>query len=40
MKWLSTRDEIMESVMNHGYSEKLKCFIQSYERPERLILQF
>ena len=36
MKWLAARDEIMESVMEHGYNEKLKCFIQSYEHREAL----
>lgn len=36
MKWLATRDEIMESVMEYGYNEKLKCFIQSYEHREAL----
>ena len=36
LKWLATRDEIMESVMENGYNEKLKCFIQSYEHREAL----
>lgn len=36
LAWLATRDEIMESVMEHGYSEKLKCFIQSYEHRDAL----
>jgi GH15 family glucan-1,4-alpha-glucosidase len=36
LKWLATRDEIMESVMEHGYNEKLKSFIQSYEHREAL----
>lgn len=36
MKRLATRDTSMESVMEHGYNEKLKCFIQSYEHHEAL----
>lgn len=36
LEWLATRDAIMESVMQHGYNEKLKCFIQSYEHRDAL----
>lgn len=35
-KWLATRDEIMESVMDNGYDKKAKTFVQSYEHPEAL----
>ena len=35
-KWLATRDEIMESVMERGYNKELKCFIQSYEHDNVL----
>lgn len=36
LKWLATRDEIMESVMEYGYNNELKCLIQSYEHTETL----
>lgn len=36
LKWLSVRDEIMESVMVHGYNKEMACFIQSYEHPDVL----
>jgi GH15 family glucan-1,4-alpha-glucosidase len=36
LKWLSTRDAIMEEVMEKGYNKDMKAFIQSYEHPEAL----
>jgi GH15 family glucan-1,4-alpha-glucosidase len=36
MKWLMTRDAIMEDVMEKGYNTNMKAFIQSYEHPEAL----
>ena len=31
-RWLQVRDEIYEDIMTHGWSEKRKAFVQSYER--------
>lgn len=36
VSWLAARDEIMESVMEHGYNQDLKCFVQSYEHRHAL----
>lgn len=35
-KWLTTRDEIMEDVMTHGYNAELQTFVQSYEHPDAI----
>lgn len=29
--WLAARDGLMEEVMEKGYNEEMKCFVQSYE---------
>ncbi|PPJ59690.1 hypothetical protein CBER1_09041 [Cercospora berteroae] len=34
--WLATRDQIMEDVMEQGYSKELETFVQSYEHPEAI----
>ncbi|KAG9522853.1 glycoside hydrolase family 15 protein, partial [Aureobasidium melanogenum] len=36
MKWLETRDQIYDDVMEKGYNHDMKCFIQSYESNEVL----
>ncbi|KKA28439.1 hypothetical protein TD95_005313, partial [Thielaviopsis punctulata] len=30
-KWMEARDNLMEEVMDKGYNQELKCFVQSYE---------
>ncbi|KNC96195.1 uncharacterized protein SPPG_08349 [Spizellomyces punctatus DAOM BR117] len=34
LQWLVTRDQIYEAIMTNGWSEKRKCFIQSFEAQE------
>ncbi|KAI9048246.1 hypothetical protein LZ554_008041 [Drepanopeziza brunnea f. sp. 'monogermtubi'] len=35
-KWMETRDEIYEEIMNRGYSPNIRCFVQSYESGDHL----
>lgn len=36
VKWLAARDELYEEIMTKGYSQNIKCFIQSYESGDAL----
>ncbi|TPX71787.1 hypothetical protein SpCBS45565_g00976 [Spizellomyces sp. 'palustris'] len=38
LQWLETRDQIYEAIMTNGWSEKRKCFIQSFEAQEEATL--